>query len=194
MRRLSILVRSMFHTRKSSTKLISYISFLRGINVSGQKIIKMQELAILFESFGSNNVKTFLQTGNILFDSNETDTTKLTNLIEESLFEKLGYNVTVILRTKQELLDIVESEPFKDCDGDVKYYLTFLDRTPKQTPALPIRMNDIENKIFKLENNNVFTVGFNIKDKYGFPNVFIEKEFGIPATTRNWNTILRILK
>ena len=154
----------------------------------------MQDLTKLFESFGFNNVKTYLQTGNVLFDSDETDTAKLTNFIEDKLFEELGYKITVILRTKQELLDIVEQNPFNDYSGDVKYYLTFLAEESKQPPTLPIRMNDIENEVLKVENNNVFTVGFNVKGRYGFPNVFIEKEFGVPATTRNWNTILRILK
>ncbi len=174
--------------------MISYISFLRGINVSGQKIIRMQDLAELFESFGFNNVKTYLQTGNVLFDSDETDTTRILKIIDGGIFKELGYRVTVILRTKQEVLDIVESEPFNYYGGDVKYYLTFLAELPKQPPTLPIRMNEIENKVFNFENNNVFTVGFNVKGRYGFPNMFIEKEFGVPATTRNWNTILRILK
>ncbi|NHZ85743.1 MAG: DUF1697 domain-containing protein [Planctomycetia bacterium] len=174
--------------------MITYISLLRGINIRGQKIIKMQDLAKLFESFGFNNVKTYLQTGNVLFDSDETETLKLTNFIEEKLFTELGYKVTVIIRTKQDLLDIVEQNPFKDYAGDVKYYITFLAEKPKQAPTLPIRMNEIENEVFKMENNNVFTVGFNVKGRYGFPNVFIEKEFCVPATTRNWNTILRILK
>ncbi len=174
--------------------MTEYISLLRGINVSGQKIIKMQDLTKLFESFGFNNVRTYLQTGNVLFDSDETDAAKLTNFIQEKLFEELGYKVTVIIRTKQDLLDIVEQNPFNDYAGDVKYYLTFLAKKAIRPPTLPIRMNDIENEVFKLENNNVFTVGFNVKGRYGFPNVFIEKEFGVPATTRNWNTILRILK
>ncbi len=104
----------------------TFISLLRGINVSGQKIIQMQDLVLLFESFGFNSVNTYLQTGNVLFDSNETDITKLTNLIEDKLFTELGYTITVIIRTKLELLKIVEQNPFKDYDGDVKYYLTFL--------------------------------------------------------------------
>ncbi len=174
--------------------MIKYLSFLRGINVSRQKIIKMKDLVLLFESFGFNNVKTYLQTGNVLFDSNETDSAKIIKIIDDGIYKELGYSVTVIIRTKQELLDIVESNPFKDYDGDVKYYLTFLAEEPKRPPTLPIRMNDIENEVFKVENNNVFTIGFNIKGRYGFPDVFIEKEFGVPATTRNWNTILRILK
>ena len=171
----------------------THLAFLRGINVSGQKIIKMQDLVLLFESFGFNNVKTYLQSGNVLFDSDETDSAKLIKIIDNGIFKELGYRVTVILRTKQDLLDIVESEPFKNYLGDVKYYITFLSKEPKQPPTLPIQMNEIENEVFKLENNNVFTVGFNIKGRYGFPNVFIEKEFSVPATTRNWNTILRIL-
>ncbi len=142
-------------------------------------------MAKLFESFGFNNVKTFLQTGNVLFDSDETDTAKNIKIIDDGIFNELGYRVTVILRTKKELLDIVEQNPFKDYDGDVKYYITFLAEEPKRPLTLPIRMNDIENEVFKLENNNVFTVGFNVKGRYGFSNVFIEKEFGVPATTRN---------
>jgi uncharacterized protein (DUF1697 family) len=172
----------------------SYLSLLRGINVSGQKIIQMKDLTKLFESFGFNNVRTYLQTGNVLFDSDETDTAKLTTFIEEKLLKELGYKVTVIIRTKHDLLDIVEQNPFNEYDGDVKYYITFLAETPVKSPTLPIRMNDIENEVFKIENNNVFTVGFNIKGRYGFPNVFIEKEFGVPATTRNLNSILRIFK
>jgi uncharacterized protein (DUF1697 family) len=154
----------------------------------------MQDLAKLFESFGFNNVKAYLQTGNVLFDSDERDSTKIIKIIDDGIFNELGYKVTVILRTKQDLLDIVEQNPFNEYAGDVKYYITFLATIPKYLPKLPIRMNDIENEVFKIENNNVFTVGFNIKGRYGFPNVFIEKEFGVPATTRNWNTILRILK
>ena len=172
----------------------SYLSFFRGINISGQRIIKMQDLVKLFESFGFNNVKTYLQTGNVLFDSEETDSTKIIKIIDYGIFNKLGYKVTVILRTKRELLDIVDSNPFKYYEGDIKYYITFLAEKSKQPPTLPIRMNEIENEIFKYENNIVYTVGFNVKGRYGFPNVFIEKKFGVPATTRNWNTILRILK
>ena len=174
--------------------MINYLCFLRGINVSGQKIIKMQDLVLLFESFGFYNVKTYLQTGNILFDSDKTDTVRILKIIDDGIFKELGYRVTVILRTKQNLLDIADSKPFMNYEGDVKYYLTFLAETPKQPPTLPIRMNDIENKVFKIDKNNVYTVGFNVKGRYGFPNVFIEKEFDVPATTRNWNTILRILK
>ena len=154
----------------------------------------MQDLVVLFESFGFSNVKTYLQTGNVLFNSDDTDPAKILKIIDNGIFKKLGYRVTVILRTKQNLLDIADSKPFMNYEGDVKYYFTFLAETPKQPPTLPIRMNDIENKVFKIDNNNVYTVGFNVKGRYGFPNVFIEKEFDVPATTRNWNTIRRILK
>jgi len=154
----------------------------------------MQDLVKLFESFGFSNVTTYLQTGNVLFDSDETGTDIILKVIDNGIFEEIGYKVTIMIRTRQELMDIVESEPYKDYNGDVKYYITFLASKSKQTPPIPIRMNDIENEVFKLDNDNVFTVGFNVKGRYGFPNLFIEKKFGVPATTRNWNTILRILK
>ncbi len=126
----------------------THLAFLRRINVSGKKILKMQELVLLFESFGFNNVKTYLQTGNVLFDSDEIDSAKIIN---DGIFKVRDYRVTVILRSKQELLDIAESKPFKDYDGDVKYYITFLAKNPQQPPTLPIRMNEVENEVFKLE-------------------------------------------
>ena len=61
----------------------------------------MQDLVLLFESFGFNNVKTYLQTGNVLFDSDETDNSKIIKTIDDGIFNKLGYRVTVILRTKK---------------------------------------------------------------------------------------------
>jgi plastocyanin len=70
-------------------------------------------------------------------------------------------------------LEIANSNPFIDYDSDVKCSVTFLAEKPIHNPTLPIRMNQLENKVFKYDNNNVFTVGFNVKGRYGFPNVFI---------------------
>ena len=73
----------------------------------------MQDLAKLYESFGFKKVRTYLQTGNVLFDSDETDSFKIISIIEDGIYQELDYRVTAILRTKQGLSDIAASNPFK---------------------------------------------------------------------------------
>ena len=80
-----------------------YIALLRGINVGGQKRIKMIDLKIAFESLNFKNVKTYIQSGNVIFDSDSTDTIKLTNQIEKKISETFGFLVKTIIRTDEEL-------------------------------------------------------------------------------------------
>ena len=82
---------------------MNYIAFLRGINVSGQKLIKMAELKVMFEKAGYKNVRTFIQSGNVVFEAPKTKNETLAKKIEAMLEKALGYDVTVIVRTPDEL-------------------------------------------------------------------------------------------
>ena len=80
-----------------------FISFLRGINVGGQKRIAMADLLQLCTSLGFDNVRTYLQSGNVLFESPHGDTGRLSAMISEHISEKFGFTVKVITRTSDEL-------------------------------------------------------------------------------------------
>ena len=88
-----------------------YVAFLRGINVGGHKLIKMAELARLFTSFGLKNVRTYIASGNVLFETAEGADT-VGGRIEEGLKRALGYGVKVMLRTISEIEDIINLDPF----------------------------------------------------------------------------------
>src|SRR5690349_4856769 len=105
-----------------------YVAFLRGINVSGQKIIKMEELREHFKQPGFSNIATYIQSGNVLFDTKETDAETLRAKIEKNLAKKLGYSVTVIIRSQAELEEITKTCPFSDTEltGKAKIYITML--------------------------------------------------------------------
>jgi uncharacterized protein (DUF1697 family) len=171
-----------------------YVAFLRGINVSGQKIIKMEYLKEVFLSGGFVNVSTFIQSGNVVFEASESNPDKLTELIEDHLLKTFGYKIQVILRTFQELTKMVKSDPFKPFEAveNIKLYVTFLSAKPDKKFVLPMvsPKNDVE--IFAANNLDFFCISRQQKGGFGFPNIFIEKEFRIPATTRNWNTICKI--
>ena len=110
----------------------TYISMLRGINVSGQKMIKMAELKALYESLNFRNVETYIQSGNVVFESMMTNTAEVTKKIEDKIKQSFGFSAPVILRTQNEFLRVIEKNPFltKSAEHVTKLYVTFLSRVP----------------------------------------------------------------
>lgn len=171
-----------------------YVAFLRGVNVSGQKIIKMEYLKEVFLTGGFKNVSTFIQSGNVIFEASESNPVALTDSVEDHLLKTFGYKIQVILRTFLELTEMVKSDPFKpyETSENIKLYITFLSAEPDKKFVLPIvsPKNDVE--IFAVHKLDFYCISKLLNGSYGFPNLFIEKEFRVPATTRNWNTICKI--
>jgi uncharacterized protein (DUF1697 family) len=148
-----------------------YISMLRGINVSGQKIIRMEELASLYESLGFKNVRTYVQSGNVLFDSPLTDGTKLTRLIADRI------------------------KPFLKERGidPARLYVTFLSEVPDLEALNLLRTVKDEHDEFRIAPKKVY---LHCPDGYGrtkLSNNFFEKTLKVAATTRNWNTVKALL-
>ncbi len=104
----------------------TYIALLRGINVSGQKIIKIDELRKLFESLGFKNVKTYIQSGNVIFNSQIESIDKIVKLIEKKIKEVFSFDVTVIIRNRDELGKIIQTNPFSKTKPIEKLYVIFL--------------------------------------------------------------------
>jgi uncharacterized protein (DUF1697 family) len=177
--------------------MIKYVAFLRGINVGGHKLIKMTELAAIFSSLKLSNVKTYIVSGNVLFDSNEKDRAKLTRKIEQGLHKSLGFEVDVILRTVAELQAMMDQDPFKTskAGADVKKYVTFLAENHTSKMKLPFRSPKKDWEIVYLNPREVFVVAYPVKGRYGESMALIEKEFGKASTTttRNWNTVSKIV-
>ncbi len=92
-----------------------YIAFLKGINVGGKNIIKMSDLKLMFTNMGISNAITYIQSGNILFTSEDTEEA-LGTKIEASIFETFGLNIAVILRTLSELKQLLNCIPFSEND------------------------------------------------------------------------------
>lgn len=109
----------------------------------------------------------------------------------------LGGEVTILFRKISEVESLVRADPFKDLGlgSDVKSYVAFLLQKPRRKPALPLLSPKEALEAFKIKDRDVFIVSRRkANGMYGFPNNFIEKELGVPATTRNWSTIRRIVE
>ena len=177
-------------------EMIKYVALLRGINVGGNKLIRMAELKRIFASLGLKNVQTYIQSGNVLFESSRADSVALTKHIETSLHKAVGFEVPVVLRTTAELEAIVKLNPFSKVkpDADAKLYVTFLVEALKTKPKIPLLSPKRDCEIIHLNPREVFTVAFAMPNgRYGESMAFIEKEFGKSVTTRNWNTVIKIL-
>lgn len=175
---------------------MKYIVLLRGINVGGQKSIKMIDLKNIFESIGFKNVKTYLQSGNVIFDFDSTDTMELANQIEKKISEVFGFFVKVIIRTDEELRDIANNNPFlKEPNVELdKLYVTFMLDIPETSAVLSLDVKKEENEKFIIISTEVYVYCPNGYGRTKLNNNMFEKKLKTVATTRNWKTINNLLK
>lgn len=174
--------------------MIKYVAFLRAINVGGKNLIKMGELKKIFESLGFKNVVTYIQSGNVMFESSTADENVLVKKIESLLHKNLSDDVLVFIRTFEQLRSIIDEDSFQKLNLKVptKLYISFLKNELKQKPKLPYLSSKKDVEIIRIKNREIYCITPEIKGRYGFPNLFIENEFGIKSTTRNRSTIIKV--
>lgn len=174
-----------------------YIAFLRKINVGGKNLMKMDELTRIFTAAGFKNARTYIQCGNVIFDSTSANEVGLRKKIERALRQALGYEVTVILRSLREIEAIVKRNPFRKIktDGDVMLCVVFLADEPKHKPGLPLASKTEKLEVFEVKDRAAFIIARRKQAGwFGFPNNFAEKELGVLGTTRQWSTLNKLLK
>lgn len=173
---------------------MKYVGFLRGINVGGHHKVPMAELRTLLGKMGYGNVETLLNSGNIIFESDATDAQELELVIEEVLLKTFGFAIPVVIRTHQEICELVEVNPFKELNihPDIRLYVTFLKSESSATLTLPYISPDQSFRILSVQNRIVCSVLdlSVINTPKGMDD--LEKLFGKNITTRNWNTLSKI--
>ncbi len=172
-----------------------YIAFLRGINVAGQKLIKMEALRNSFTEVGFTGVKTYIQSGNVVFDADAEDPEPLIQRIEALIDKSFGFHTDVILRKNSDIEFILNTmESLKSSpEEDNKQYITFLKTAYSGQLTIPLFSKNKDVEIIFHNNKDFISVSNMHKGKYGFPNAFIEKNTGIPTTTRNPATLSKLL-
>ena len=174
---------------------VTYISILRGINVSGQKKIKMADLRTLYQENGFENVSTYIQSGNVVFDSSEVDRSKLRSFIENVIEDHYEFHVPVDLRTNLEIKAVIENCPYEEAvneDNATKILVTFLRSIPSEENimALSQYVNPPEKLI--VQGAQVYLYCPNGYGRSKLNNTFLERKLGVSATTRNWRSVKKI--
>jgi uncharacterized protein (DUF1697 family) len=175
----------------------TYISILRGINVSGQKKIQMTDLKKLYEDLKFKKVTTYIQSGNVIFKANKQSDEVIAKKIEDAIYTKYNFHVPVIIRSVKEMKNTLAVNPLlKESNIDIeKLHVTFLEEMPDTTKMEAIKNIDHSPDKFILIDKEIFLYCPN--DGYGntkLTNNFFENKLKVSATTRNWKTVNKLLE
>jgi uncharacterized protein (DUF1697 family) len=173
--------------------MAQYIALLRGINVSGQKKIPMAELRELLSKIGLENVQTYIQSGNVIFQSLENDKTLLEQLIHNAIKSHFGFEVPILVLQPKELKQIFNDCPFEQEKKQNSYFMMLYSRADKDLVDVVSQLS-YKNEEFKITNNAIYfycSVGYG-KAKLG--NNFFERKLKVTATARNYKTMLMLMK
>ena len=171
-----------------------FIVFLRGINVGGHSV-KKNTLQETFTSLGFQNVSTYRQSGNVIFEESSENVEEIKKKIEIKLKVALGYDVAVFVRTITQLKNIIKSEPFKGTQNkeNTSFLVTFLASTPSEFLESPAIIPKSTAEVISSKNTEVFSETHG-SGEGALPNPFIESKLKVKATTRNMNIIREIVE
>ena len=171
-----------------------FVAFLRGINVGGHIVVK-EKLQQIFVSLGFHNVSTYRQSGNIIFEVEDATPQELKIVIEGRLKELLGFEVAVLVRSFPELKRIIDQDAFKDENvAGSSFLVTFLPAPIELFPLkLPLVIPKSTAQILLADSKEVFSVTHG-GGEGALPNLFVERQLKVKATTRNINIIREIVE
>jgi uncharacterized protein (DUF1697 family) len=171
-----------------------YVAFLRGINAGNNA--EMEDLRLVFKELGFHDVQTVISSGNVLFEVDPTDVNSLERIIEEALDKRLSLKSAANLRTEEELMELVASNPFKDIEitPKTRLYVTFLRDKPGIRTKLPLEQHKKGFAILSVSDKMVFSIVDLSEGTTPDLMVVLDKQFGKRITTRSWNTIERVLR
>ncbi|MFN3298898.1 MAG: DUF1697 domain-containing protein [Sediminibacterium sp.] len=173
------------------TKLVA---FLRGINVGGHHKVPMADLKSILSNLGCENVKTILNSGNVLFETKKKNIAGLERIIESALWENFGFAIPVILIPQNQISELVNDDPFAKVEihKNIRLYVSFLKEPSTTKLKLPYISNDKAFTIIGVRDKFIVSVLDITTSNTPKGMEDLEKLFGKNITTRNWNTIQKI--
>ena len=174
----------------------TYVAILRGINVSGKNKIKMDALKSSFSSLGFEQVQTYIQSGNVVFRYQETNSGNLEELINKQILKDFGFEVPVLVLDKKQLANIVKNNPFAVDENREPQFLhvTFLKENPSNVDEEKIKGYVKSGEKFVISDGVVYLYCPHGYGKTKLNNNFFESQLKVSATTRNWKTTLKLLE
>lgn len=173
----------------------TYIAILRGINVSGHKMIKMEALRNLLEDLKFKNIKTYIQSGNIVFQDKLTNVGTLEKKIVKKITDTFNFEVPVMVKEENELMEVLNNNPFltKRKEDITKLHVTFLSEIPEKEAVEKIKEGLYASDEFIIKEKTVYLFCPNGYGNTKLNNTFFENKLKVTATTRNWKTVTELV-
>jgi uncharacterized protein (DUF1697 family) len=172
------------------------ISMLRGVNVGGHNKIKMDALRALYEFLKLRDAQTYVQSGNVIFRTDERDISRLAKRIEDGIERKFGFRPDVILRTAAEMRDLIARNPFAKRRGiePGKLLVSFLASDPGEEARKKLCQMKCDPEELRVEGREVYIYFPNGMGRSKLPWAGLNKMLKTPATGRNWNSVTKMLE
>jgi uncharacterized protein (DUF1697 family) len=174
-----------------------HVALLRAVNVGGRGVVRMTDVAAVFSGAGCVNVRTVIQSGNVLFDLPAGGLGPLQSRVRRDMCRLLDTEPVIVYRPMRHLEAIVEEGPFGALatDAGVKLYVAFLVAAPRTRPAFPLVFQQEQLEAIGMRGNDVLIVSRRKPNgMFGFPANWLERELGVAATARNWSTIRKLVE
>ncbi len=167
------------------------IALLRGINVGGNRKLPMADLAKIFTDAGAADVKTYIQSGNVVF----TAGTPVAAKVRQGIQKKFGFDVELVVRNTAELAAVAKANPFLKSGTDHKFlYVAFLSAKPAAGKAAGLDPNRSPGDYFELKGSEIYLHFPRGSGRSKLTNQYFDSKLGVTSTWRNWNTVLALME
>lgn len=169
------------------------ISLLRAVNLGSRNRMNMGDLRAVYDALGFTSVKTYLQSGNVVFDTNQRNGPALVRRIEDAIEQAFGFRPDVINRSLPEMRDVVARNPFPGREAS-KLLVTFLADDPGEAARAIVRAIPVAPEELHASGRELYIYYPNGQGRSKFPAAAVGKALGVKGTARNWNTVTALLQ
>jgi uncharacterized protein (DUF1697 family) len=175
---------------------MKHLALLRGINVSGHNMIKMDTLKKLLEDIQFQNVETYIQSGNVFVETNEENASSVGFTIKQEIFKQLGFDVPAIIISKSDLEKCLTNNPFfKEKNVDTKkLYVAFISKELNNNALNDLKISQFKPDEAFIDDNRIYMKLETGAAKTKLTQKYIEKKLNVTATVRNWNTVNKLIE
>ena len=175
---------------------MKHLALLRGINVSGHNMIKMDALKNMLEKIQFQNVETYIQSGNVFLESEDENPQSVGFKIKQEIVKQLGFDVPTIVINKSDLEKCLTNNPFlKEKDVDTKkLYVAFISKELNNNALNDLKISQFKPDEAFIDGNRIYMKLETGAAKTKLTQKYIEKKLNVTATSRNWNTVNKLIE
>ena len=171
----------------------TYVALLRGVNVGGKNMLPMKDLACMFEDAGCGGVRTYIQSGNVIFSASQSKADKVSGRIAKAIVDRFGYRTPVVLRRAEDLGETIRNNPFLLAGASEDFlHVLFLADQPDQGAIAALDPDRSPPDAFVVRGREIYLQCPNGAGSTKLTNAWFDSRLSTISTGRNWRTVLKL--